>query len=250
MVISGSVLKSADHFEKSADVSDFNPQAAFELMLLDTTLGKIYLNLQGKDYVPMQSMFDDHRLRIQYALSNLPKFADQDGNYFIYAHVLSPHAPYVFGPNGEKRIGVDPYTLLDGVSTEPWKPEMYRDQVIYMNKLALNVIDEILRKSDPQPIIILQGDHSSRAYGNLQPTEEERMKLLYPILNAYYLPGMDASGTIPSSITPVNSFRLIFNHYFGTSLPAVEDASYIISAEDGRLKFVNICATHAICAQK
>jgi hypothetical protein len=34
------------------------------------------------------------------------------------------------------------------------------------------------------------------------------------ILNALYLPGAEADWLYPG-ITPVNTFRLIFNHYFG-----------------------------------
>jgi hypothetical protein len=43
------------------------------------------------------------------------------------------------------------------------------------------------------------------------------------ILNAYYLPG-GRKNTYPS-ITPVNSFRVIFDHYFGQT-GFVNDVSY------------------------
>ena len=32
------------------------------------------------------------------------------------------------------------------------------------------------------------------------------------------------------SITPVNSFRLVFNHYFGTNFDMLADESYITSS--------------------
>ena len=38
------------------------------------------------------------------------------------------------------------------------------------------------------------------------------------ILNAYYLPGADPRVFYPT-ISPVNSFRVVFNTYFGASLP-------------------------------
>jgi hypothetical protein len=252
-------IRTADHFEKSSEIRDFNPQSAFEVMLLDTTIWKAYLSLKGEDYVPLQSMFDDHRKRVLFTLTHLSKYAGQEQPVFVYAHVLSPHAPYVFGAQGEPRVGVDPFTLLDGVSTEPWKPEMYTDQVIYMNTLALQAIDEILAKSDPDPIIILQGDHSFRAYGDLLPDDEARMKLLFPILNAYHLPGAlaalaapaaSASESLYPSITPVNSFRVVFNLYFGADLPLLDDASYELEKADGKLSFTDVCATHTICQVK
>jgi hypothetical protein len=48
------------------------------------------------------------------------------------------------------------------------------------------------------------------------------------ILNAYYLPGTGQAGLYPS-ITPVNSFRVVFNAYFGTDLPILPDRSYIFT---------------------
>jgi hypothetical protein len=42
------------------------------------------------------------------------------------------------------------------------------------------------------------------------------------ILNAYRLPG-DGVEKIYPSITPVNSFRVVFDTYFGTSLGLLED---------------------------
>jgi hypothetical protein len=44
------------------------------------------------------------------------------------------------------------------------------------------------------------------------------------ILNAYYLAGDNS--TVYASITPVNSFRLVFNQVFDGSLPLLEDESY------------------------
>jgi hypothetical protein len=42
------------------------------------------------------------------------------------------------------------------------------------------------------------------------------------ILNAYLLPGVESVPLYPS-ITPVNSFRVVFNAYFGTNLPLLPD---------------------------
>jgi hypothetical protein len=42
-----------------------------------------------------------------------------------------------------------------------------------------------------------------------------------------YLPGVDQA-KLSASMTPVNTFRLIFNEYFGAHLPLLEDHSYAI----------------------
>jgi hypothetical protein len=45
------------------------------------------------------------------------------------------------------------------------------------------------------------------------------------ILNAYHLPGGGEAALYPE-ISPANSFRVIFNRYFGTSLEMLPDESY------------------------
>jgi hypothetical protein len=42
-------------------------------------------------------------------------------------------------------------------------------------------------------------------------------------LSAFYLPGYDQS--LSPTITPVNNFRLIFDHYFGADLDLLPDYS-------------------------
>jgi hypothetical protein len=80
---------------------------------------------------------------------------------------------------------------------------------------------------------VIQGDHgaaytrSTAAFSHIVP-DDEYLKEQMSILNAYYLPGIDSSG-LYDSITPVNSFRIIFNAYFDAKLPLLEDSSYYSS---------------------
>ena len=47
----------------------------------------------------------------------------------------------------------------------------------------------------------------------------------FGILNAYYLPN-GGNDLLYESISPVNSFRVIFNSYFGANYEILEDRSY------------------------
>jgi hypothetical protein len=109
------------------------------------------------------------------------------------------------------------------------------------------LIDELLSSSEVPPIIILQADEGPYPGGQdmWKPgkrifeeatTAELRQKM--GILNAYYLPNADADVLYPS-ITPVNSFRLIFNLYFGTDLEFLPDNSYARQGDDHN-KFFDI----------
>jgi hypothetical protein len=100
----------------------------------------------------------------------------------------------------------------------------YRDQLAFLNKKILQAIDAILSRSPEPPIIILQGDHGSRAYADFDRPEASYLKENLAILNAYHLPGDDRKLVYPE-ISPVNTFRLIFKHYFGADLDLLEDRS-------------------------
>jgi hypothetical protein len=191
-------------------------------------------------------MFEVHRERILFALNNISNYADKDGSYFVYAHIISPHRPFVFGPNGEKIVDTDPYTLKD---LNPGKEEhiaLYRNQVHYLNQLVLGAVEEILTKSENRPIIIIQSDHGSRVYREKNPDNPTKEKLNLPILNAYYFPG-EAEQALYPHITPVNSFRVLFNEYFNFNLPLLEDQSYVLRNPGDNPEFVRACELYETC---
>lgn len=234
------LVQNADEFVAAPNVEDQNlPQTSFELLLLDTSVFQLYSHIRGDDYQPLQKMFVAHRERVLFTLADLPNYAEKKGDYFVFAHILSPHTPYVFGPNGEEIKNEDPYTLMDA---RPGKDEniwLYRNQVHYLNKLLMNTINQILEKSDTPPIIILQADHSSKVYRDANPPTSTQLKLLFPILNAYHLPTMPPALLYPE-ITPVNTFRILLNYYFGFSLQTMPDKSYLLESRNRQVKFFQV----------
>jgi len=152
----------------------------------------------------------EHRELILYTLDKLKTIPlEIPSPKFIYAHIISPHSPIVFDQNGEfKEVQSDPPIDVYAAALA--------DQIRYLNKRILGVVDEIINTSATPPIIILQGDHG---VGIVKPNY--RMD----ILNAYYLPN-GGDKPLYSTITPVNTFRVIFDHYFGGQLPLLEDMSY------------------------
>lgn len=246
---SRTALAEADVRPRSPEVPPFNAEAAFELMLLDTTLGNFFLELRGEDSVALQGLFDDHRERVRFGLTRLSDFAGRPGPQFVFSHVISPHAPYVFGPNGEPRRGVDPFTLLDQPAQGEWSPHLYRDQVTYVNSLIVREIGEILEKSDPDPIIIVHADHGSRSWPDPDPSPEMRRKLLFPIFIGLHLPDGDETVEPYPGISPVNLNRLLLSRYFGAGLPMLPDESYALIADGTRRQFAPACEAIGGCAE-
>jgi hypothetical protein len=143
----------------------------------------------------------------------------------VFVHLIAPHPPYVFGPNGEPIESNDVFTLDDVVQSNR-DPSLYVGELHYLNTLLLETIDQIQSKSDVPPIIVLQSDHGSRIYPQDQQVDNVIDKVSFPILNTYYLPGITAETVLYPTISPVNTFRVILNSYFGAHLSLVEDSSY------------------------
>ncbi len=167
----------------------------------------------------------DQWLRVRYKLEKFREIIERPGPKFIFAHFIVPHTPFIFDQDGSYK----PPGKQVNTSTR----DNYIDQLIYINSQIKTVIDAILAKSETPPIIILQADEGpNRNRGreidftftdSLLAFRAESM-----ILNAYHLPGVLANSVLYEGITPVNTFRVVFNEYFGTSYELLEDRSYDI----------------------
>lgn len=155
---------------------------------------------------------------------------------FVYAHIYCPHAPYVFDADGKPVR--DFYRQRFHLATQDEIRKLYADQVAYISKRAIQMIDALLAKSAVPPVIILQADHGPR---DLTPPASPTDTLLhqyYPILNAYHLPN-GGSKMLYDSITPVNSFRVVLDTYFGAGLPLLKDENYFCTYS-APLRFTNV----------
>lgn len=89
-----------------------------------------------------------------------------DGEYFVFAHIISPHPPFVFGTNNERLNPCWEFTLQDGDAFPGTQEEYiagYLGQIAYLNKLLQATTAQILRDPEHPPVIILYGDHGLRA---------------------------------------------------------------------------------------
>jgi hypothetical protein len=110
--------------------------------------------------------------------------------------------------------------------------------VIYVNRLLTEAIDRILELSDTPPVIILQGDHGPGAHLDWEIPSDLVVRERYSILNAYLVPEETRSLLYPE-ITPVNSFRALFDGTFGADLPLLEDRVYF-TPEAALYRFLDV----------
>ena len=193
---------------QAAKLNLFKGANDFEVMMIRST-GLLFLSAVSPNLADVLLPNLDYpnkiqRERVLFALDALEKLPSAPGLKFVFAHIGSPHKPFVFGPNGEV------------LEREPIYPVGYPDQITYINSRIIPIVDTILQDSDVPPIIIIQGDHGARQnvgeFGRLG------------ILNAYYLPGEGESHLYPT-ISPVNTFRIIFREYFGMDYALLDDVS-------------------------
>ncbi len=184
--------------------SDRASLSDFEVMFLRTTGFRIWLESSKAFFEPLRSRIispaEAHYNKVLFQLSQLELVPDLPGSKFVFAHIAAPHAPFVFNAEGSFQFHEGQY-------------EGYAPEIQYLNERVLQIIRTILIKSETPPIIVIQGDHGWNDDYRLQ------------ILNAYYLPG-SGSDLLYNKITPVNTFRVIFNRYFGADYPLLEDHSY------------------------
>ena len=213
-----------------------NPLAlnSFEGIFLQTTMARVLYDLhivEAKTYQAktVETPYRLHRLTILNAVDHIPDFAREQDPYFVFLHIVSPHPPYVFGPNGEELSHTLPFSLsgpgrIDG---GPVYMKMYTDQLHYTDKIVLQAVDKILASSKTPPIIIIQGDHGPVSYFGEDEVGRGNMKEQDAILNAYYFPGQKYDLLYPS-ITPVNSFRAVFNTFYGEAYKFLPDINYFM----------------------
>ncbi|OGI01379.1 MAG: hypothetical protein A2Y25_02680 [Candidatus Melainabacteria bacterium GWF2_37_15] len=165
---------------------------------------------------------------------------------FIYAHFLTPHPPYLFNRTGKEQ----PEHIVEPseYATEWLKKDLYVDYLMFTNEKIKELITSIIKNSKKPPIIIIQSDHGSHyhfqktllelkeqsidlqknqeKYSDMFLSDEDLIINSFGILNAYYFPGEKNTRGLYETITPVNSFKVLFNNYFNTGLELYEDKNY------------------------
>jgi hypothetical protein len=155
-----------------------------------------------------------YRDRTRLVLGSMDKLAHMPGPKFVFIHLIQPHPLFVFGPDG---LPTNPALFMDanGIYSQENYYSGYRNQVKYISDQLEQAVTTLLAVSSSPPIIIIQGDHAPW----LQTGNDQ-----FKILNAYYLPGHN--DLLYPTISPVNTFRLIFDTYLGADYPLLKDISY------------------------
>jgi len=216
----------------TADAERSSGLNAFEQFFLRTTMGVLFFDdhapnarSERPDSVFIASVNRElslRRRRIRHALTHLPDYASKDGHYFLFAHIYLPHIPFLYGPDGEELTYHENLNLY-WYEVEPENyVEYYTYQIDYLNQAVLDTIDAILRDSKRPVVIVLQSDHGDERFLDRDAPTTLGVSVRSAILNAVYFSDQSYDRLYPT-MTPVNTFRIVFNHWFGTDYPLLPD---------------------------
>lgn len=198
----------------------------FEATLLEKTPWALRDNLA-------ESMFEVHRARIRGAFTRLRELAPRTARpRYVFAHILSPHPPFVFGPNGEPvrppgGFGVwDGSDFLERVGSEEDYRRGYAGQVKTLTRWVLEWVATVRRvQRDRPPLIIVQGDHGSKLGLNHDDVHRTDLTEAFSILYAVAVPP-DVQLKIPADATPVDTYRRVLTALGATDVPPLNPGNW------------------------
>jgi len=175
---------------------------------------------------------DMQRQIILCAFEELPKISSYyEEPVFAWSHIMIPHFPLIFGADGEpvtpgeSLLVMNNPHLFEGTDSSWNIKQQFLQQLQFANKKSIKLIDKIL-ENEKQSIIIIQSDHGSAFDVNLHdPTDDDVHQRLSNI-NAIYFPDEKPREILMNDQTNVNTFRIVFNSYFGSDYDILEDKIY------------------------
>lgn len=161
--------------------------------------------------------------RVPFVFDSLDKLRSDGRPMFVFAHLLAPHLPHAYDADGNVLAQFPPYK------------QGWRQMTEFVDRRLISVVD-IIQKNEPNSVIIIEGDHGPRTtwqdtiYNAILPWEgtwEDYIRDRSANLSTYYFPDRNYDGLLYPEITPVNTFRVIFNKYLGGDYNILEDVTYL-----------------------
>lgn len=186
--------------------------------------GQLLINLNFVGALSQKLSFYDKNSRefenINYQFTNIDNVINDTNHKFVFGHFLITHPPYVYDENGN--------FLSNSEGEKITEKTKYVNAVKYANSKIKTTVDSILEKN-PNSIIIIQADEGpyperfnpETSFDPAHATKDEVIQK-YSILNAIYFPDKKYD-QLKKNMSPINTFRIIFNNYFGTNLELLDD---------------------------
>jgi hypothetical protein len=165
-----------------------------------------------------------HRERIASVLDAVRSIAETPTNQpkFVFAHVPSPHAPWVSNGDGSPRVATNVSTWFEEAPGAIGMPrrdviEAFGGQTRHIGTIVADTLDDVVA-SAPDAVILVLSDHGT-ALGGRGDDGEVRLRNLFAARTP------DRRIFDPDA-TLVNTFPTLFDRYFGVDLSRSDDTLY------------------------
>jgi len=215
--------------ESGASLSEFN-----KIVLGMTPIEPIVQGL-GLGY----SAAELHRKHLLFTLESLRELPRRGlSPFLVYAHLLCPHTPIVWGADGEAVYSDPPLAERRAWLRSAESKRLYAGQVAYLSKLVEETAAAIIAESREPPVIIVCSDHGTEFEVDWSSAENSNLQERMADLAAFYLPNGGDRLLYPT-ITNVNFFRIVLDFYFGTKYGLLPDKSYF-STDNRPYRFIPV----------
>jgi len=210
----------------------------FQSTLLATTplpqIASLFASEAGGDLNP----FTQHRQGVKYQFEKLPHVQAAKDPKLVFAHILSPHPPFVVNAAGKAITPDYEFSLGERYAWDGYV-EGYAGQATWAVNELQKTVAGILAASRRLPVILILGDHGPASRwiehwhrtNSFQTTDAgiigERMAIFLALL----MPD-GKGGNVYPELTPVNVFPLIFERCFGEPAELLDDQSYFSTYQD------------------
>lgn len=243
-------IYSGSHWEHTAShaLADVNyvydpGQDEFLDVLADASL------LQAADMLGEDTALDWRQrywLRTHFQWDSLHDSTRLGSPKFVHAHLALPHGPYIFQPDGS--------FVPEDVEAARTREENYANNVDFANASVIELVDALLAaEPDRPPIIVIQADEGpfperfeaqGASFSWTEEATDEELHEKFGIMSAFFLPGHPGDEAedagLYSSISLVNVFRVILNHYFDAGYEPLPDRNYVWPDQRDVYEFVDV----------
>ncbi|PIX81569.1 MAG: hypothetical protein COZ34_02610 [Candidatus Pacebacteria bacterium CG_4_10_14_3_um_filter_34_15] len=239
--------KRSDFADKNINLfSDFDE---FHLYIYERTLLNVFRGIfESKQIYSGVERLNLISLNLDYRLDRMIAKND-DPPKFVFAHFLIPHEPNTFSTSCK------PLTFDEIRKQSPM--EGYLVELNCANLIMEKLIVAIRSNSDRPSVVIFQSDEGPylpQEYFNeggetaILPNNTDSYKIHTRIFNSIYMPDKDVWNEpvdykklgFTDGMSPVNTFRMILNYYFQTSLPILDNRAFIFNNVEAPYEFTEI----------
>lgn len=212
-------LRSADEYVDNGGINEF------ETSLVERTAVDRALRTVAPDV-----LFQQERDRASFAFEQIDRLSAQqaDGPRFVIVHVVIPHMPAVFGPEGEPvRMPYQQFFWVDSAPQRGMEQAEFErlalGQLQYVSGRIVPAIDRLVA-NDPQAVVVVFGDHGSGVGMDWDDVPASDLGERFGNLFAARTPGRSGVFDVDGSL--INTMPALFEGYFGLDLPRQPDHHY------------------------